>query len=278
MKRLFEDRSTLIEEVVFRLEAQAKTPATTQVVEIIGDVRLPGKYPLLANRSIDTLIALAGGFENSAYLSSAEVTRISFNSEGSAGIATFKVPLQQNKDVFELEPLDQVRISRIPNWSYGDSVELTGSVVFPGTYPIVPGEKLSSVLSRAGGIADNGFSQGAVLVKVEAKKREQAQLQNLIASIQRNVLAQSQTREQENNVGSSASDAQADLEFLESILQNEAGGRVVIDLPAILAGDQNADIQLEAGTASLCLNSTTLCQSLEKSDSQAHFVMRRIGV
>ena len=244
---VFEDRSTLIEEVVFRLEAQAKTPATTQVVEISGDVRLPGKYPRLANRSIDTLIALAGGFENSAYLSSAEVTRINFNSEGSAGIATFKVPLQQNSDLFELEPLDQVRISRIPNWSYGDSVELTGSVVFPGTYPIVPGEKLSSVLSRAGGIADNGFSQGAVLVKVEAKKREQAQLQNLIASIQRNVLAQSQTREQENNIGSSATDAQADLEFLEGVLQNEAGGRVVIDLPAILAGDPNADIQLEAG-------------------------------
>jgi polysaccharide export outer membrane protein len=244
---LFEDRSTLIEEVVFRLEAQAKTPATTQVVEISGDVRLPGKYPLLANRSIDTLIALAGGFENSAYLSSAEVTRINFNSEGSAGISTFKVPLQQDNDRFELEPLDQVRISRIPNWSYGDTVKLTGSVVFPGTYPIVPGEKLSSVLSRAGGIADNGFLQGAVLVKVEAKKREQAQLENLIASIQRNVLAQSQTREQENNVGSSASDAQADLEFLEGALQNEAGGRVVIDLPAILAGDPNADIQLEAG-------------------------------
>ena len=244
---LFEDRSTLIEEVVFRLEAQAKTPATTQVVEINGDVRLPGKYPLLANRSLDTLIALAGGFENSAYLNNAEVTRINFNPQGSAGIATFKVRLQQDNDRFELEPLDQVRISRIPNWSYGDSVELTGSVTFPGTYPIVPGEKLSSLLSRAGGIAENGFSRGAVFVKVEAKKREQAQLQNLIASIQRNVLAQSQTREQENNVGSSASDAEAELEFLESILQNEAGGRVVIDLPAILVGDPNADIQVEAG-------------------------------
>ena len=49
-------------------------------------------------------------------------------------------------------------------------------MVFPGDYPIVPGEMLSSVLSRAGGIAENGFPQGAVLVKVEAKKREQEQL------------------------------------------------------------------------------------------------------
>jgi polysaccharide export outer membrane protein len=157
------------------------------------------------------------------------------------------VPLVQTSEyqAFELKPLDQVRISRIPNWSYGDAVELTGSLVFPGSYPIVPGEKLSSLVSRAGGIAENGFPQGAVLIKVEAKEREQAQLEKLIASIQRTALAQSQTREQESNLGGSS--AQADLELLEDLLQSDAGGRVVIDLPAILAGDPSADIQLEAG-------------------------------
>ena len=244
---MFEDRTDLVSEVVFRLEAQAKNPSSTQIVEIAGDVRLPGKYPLLENRSIDALIRLAGGFENSAYLTSAEVTRINFTSEGTARVASFKVPLVQTSEyqAFELKPLDQVRISRIPNWSYGDAVELTGSLVFPGSYPIVPGEKLSSLVSRAGGIAENGFPQGAVLIKVEAKKREQAQLEKLIASIQRTALAQSQTREQESNLGGSS--AQADLELLEDLLQSDAGGRVVIDLPAVIAGDPNADIQLEAG-------------------------------
>ena len=246
-KSVFEDRTDLVSEVVFRLEAQAKNPSSTQIVEIAGDVRLPGKYPLLENRNIDALIRLAGGFENSAYLTSAEVTRINFTSEGTARVASFKVPLVQTSEyqAFELKPLDQVRISRIPNWSYGDAVELTGSLVFPGSYPIVPGEKLSSLVSRAGGIAENGFPQGAVLIKVEAKEREQAQLEKLIASIQRTALAQSQTREQESNLGGSS--AQADLELLEDLLQSDAGGRVVIDLPAILAGDPSADIQLEAG-------------------------------
>ncbi len=246
-QNLVDDRKDIVSEVVSRLEAQAKNPSSTQIVEIAGDVRLPGKYPLLENRSIDALIRLAGGFENSAYLTSAEVTRINFSSEGTARVASFKVPLVQTSEyqAFELKPLDQVRISRIPNWSYGDAVELTGSLVFPGSYPIVPGEKLSSLVSRAGGIAENGFPQGAVLIKVEAKKREQAQLEKLIASIQRAALAQSQTREQESNL--SGSSAQGDLELLEDLLQSDAGGRVVIDLPAILAGDPSADIQLEAG-------------------------------
>jgi protein involved in polysaccharide export with SLBB domain len=249
-ERRYEDRSDLIREVVFRLEAQAKSPASTNVVDVAGDVRLPGRYPLLGDRSMGALIALAGGFENSAFLEEAEITRLNFDPRGGARINTFKVNLEGAADSgFLLQPLDRVRVSRIPNWSYGDTVEISGSVIFPGDYPIVPGEMLSSVLSRAGGIAENGFPQGAILVKVEAKKREQEQLERLIASIQRNVLGQSQTREQDDSLR--GSDAQSDLEFLEEVLSKEAGGRVVIDLPALLAGDADADIQLEAGDSLL---------------------------
>ena len=240
------DRAELIEQVVFRLEAQAKSPASTNIVEIAGDVRLPGKYPLVGDRSLNALIALSGGFENSAFLDEVEVTRLSFDARGSARIATFKVELNTaSDDKFQLQPLDRVRVSRIPNWSYGDTVELTGSIVFSGDYPIVPGEMLSSVLNRAGGVAENGFPQGAILIKVEAKKREQEQLERLIASIQRNALAQSQTREQES--GLSSVDAQSDLDFLRGLLEKDAVGRVIIDLPAIIAGNDDADIQLEAG-------------------------------
>lgn len=243
----YEDRSTLIRDLVFRLEAQAKTPATTKVVEISGDVRLPGKYPLLAKRSLDELITLAGGYANSAFLDSAEVTRLSFDQGGGARVAAFKVPLQQSGGAtpFDLRPLDRVRISRIPNWSYGDAVTLTGSVVFPGSYPIMPGEMLSSVLARAGGIAENGFARGAVLVKVEARKRERAQFESLIASIQRNALSQSQTREQTSVIG--AESPEANIEVLQEALSQGVGGRVVVDLPGLLAGDPKADIQLEAG-------------------------------
>ncbi len=151
-ERRYDDRADLIREIVFRLEAQAENPASTNVVDVAGDVRLPGKYPLLGDRSLGALIALAGGFESSAFLEEAEVTRLSFDSQGGARISTFKVDLKDAADgQFRLQPLDRVRISRIPNWSYGDTVEISGSVIFPGDYPIEPGEMLSSVLIRAGG-------------------------------------------------------------------------------------------------------------------------------
>ena len=163
-ERRYEDRADLIKEVVFRLEAQAKSPASTNVVDVAGDVRLPGRYPLLGDRSMDALIALAGGFENSAFLEDAEVTRLTFDSQGGARISTFKVGLEGAADgEFQLQPLDRVRVSRIPNWSYGDTVEVGGSVAFPGDYPIVPGEMLSSVLSRAKRL--RWFPQGAIWSK-----------------------------------------------------------------------------------------------------------------
>jgi polysaccharide export outer membrane protein len=243
----FEDRSVLVEEVVFRLQAQAKAPASTKVVEISGDVRLPGQYPLLADRGLAALISLAGGYENSAYLETAEVTRLAFTDEGGVRISTFKAPLAEGVEEggFELQPLDRVRISQIPNWSYGDSVGVTGAVAFPGEFPIQPGEKLSSVLARAGGVLANGFPQGAVLIKAEAQKRERAQIERLIASIQRNALAQTQTREGE--AGLTPANVQTDIQFLESVLESDVSGRVVIDLGAIIAGNDDADIQLEAG-------------------------------
>lgn len=243
----YEDRTALIQEVVFRLQAQAKTPSSTQVVEISGDVRLPGKYPLVAGSDLKALVAMAGGFRNSAYIDTAEVTRIDFTPSGSARISTFKVPMRQEleEQSFELKPMDRIQISRIPNWSYGDSVTLTGSVAFPGDYPIVPGETLSSVLARAGGLTESGFPQGAVFIKDEAKKREREQIRRLIATIQRTSIAQSQTREAEDSLGNAS--ASEDLQFLKDALENEAGGRVVIDLPAVLAGDPEADIQLESG-------------------------------
>jgi len=168
-----EDRSELIQEVVFRLQAQAKDAKSTRIVEIAGEVRSPGRYPLLPKSDIEALVSLAGGYKTSAFLESAEISRLRFTGEGAADVVNIAVPLHQSAadNSFQLKPLDRVRIRQIPNWSYGDAVQVTGAVAFPGTFPIFPGEKLSSVLARAGGVEENGFPQGAVLIKAEAQKR-----------------------------------------------------------------------------------------------------------
>jgi protein involved in polysaccharide export with SLBB domain len=245
-----EDRQDLVEEVVFRLQAQAKTPSETNLVAVAGDVRLPGTYPLLEGGEIAELIELAGGFEASAYLDRAEVTRLEFEANGTAKLTTIVIPLAEileGVSNFKLEPRDQIQIRRIPNWSYGDMVELTGAIVSPGEYPIAPGETLSSILSRAGGLNRVAFPEGAILVKTSAKKREQEQVRKLVASFQRNEISRRRTRENEASNSVAPAEISSREELFELLLDDEVGGRVVIDLSAILAGDSSADIELQAG-------------------------------
>jgi len=245
-----EDRQDLIEEVVFRLQAQSKTPSETNLVTVSGDVRLPGTYPLLQSREISELIELAGGFEASAYLDRAEVTRLSFETDGTANLRTISIPLADilsGTDKFFLEPRDQVQIRRIPNWSYGDVVTISGAVVSPGDYPIAPGETLSSILSRAGGLSQVAFAEGAILIKTSAKKREQEQIRKLVATIQRNEISRDRTRENEDNLSSDQFEVTSREALINLLLDEDVGGRVVIDLPAILAGKESADIGLQAG-------------------------------
>jgi len=245
-----EDRQDLIEEVVFRLQAQSKTPSETNLVTVSGDVRLPGTYPLLQSREISELIELAGGFEASAYLDRAEVTRLSFEADGTANLRTISIPLADilsGTSEFSLEPRDQIQIRRIPNWSYGDVVTISGAVLSPGDYPIAPGETLASILTRAGGLSQVAFAEGAILIKTSAKKREQEQIRKLVATIQRNEISRNRTRENEDNLANNQSERTSREELIELLLDEDVGGRVVIDLPAILAGNESADIGLQAG-------------------------------
>ena len=244
-----EDRQDLIADVVRRFEAQASDPSMTETVSVTGDVRMPGIYPLLKSRKLGLILDLAGGFEASALLDRAEVTRTSFGADGSASLRSIVIPLKDvlsGESKFELKARDQVQIKRVPNWSFGDVVEISGSVMFPGEYPIGPGESLSSILVRAGGLNQVAFAEGAILIKTSAKKREQEQIRKLVASIQRNEISRSRTRENEESVGAQSELASRE-ELIDLLLDEDIGGRVVIDLPAILSGDESADIGLQAG-------------------------------
>ena len=105
---------------------------------------------------------------------------------------------------------------------------------------------LSSVLLRAGGISKNGFLWGAALIKVEAKKREREQLERLDKLLFGEACLPNREQENKKNLLILRM-PRLNLRILQSVLEEEAFRRVVIDLPAILSGDPDADIQLEAG-------------------------------
>ena len=166
---------------------QANPEEPPQLVTIQGRVREPGIYPILATNDLAYLVSLAGGFKEGAYQRSAELRRRSLNSRGEISVSIENINLELSDSLStRLYSRDIVRINTIPGWTKEEKVTITGEVRFPGEYVIVPGEQLSSLIARAGGLTDYAYPRGAVFESAIAKELQLSQakqyVDNLISS------------------------------------------------------------------------------------------------
>lgn len=159
-------------------------------VEVVGEVRKPGKYPYIKNSCIEDLLIQAGGLMESASMSVVEVARRVKNPDATqstnriADIYRFPISrgLKIDKDAadFKLEPFDIVFIRRSPGYQTQMRMRVEGEVHFPGEYTLSEKtERISSVVQRAGGLTPNAYEPGARLVRqltaVEAAKKQLVQ-------------------------------------------------------------------------------------------------------
>lgn len=70
-----ESRTELLESVIEQLKSQSDSLERSRVVRVSGQVRFPAEYPLYNNMTVADLIRAAGGFNESAQTSEAEMTR-----------------------------------------------------------------------------------------------------------------------------------------------------------------------------------------------------------
>ena len=238
-------RLALLEPIVARLEAQASPAEPTAVVTIEGAVHVPGRYPLPVgdDYGLDALIAAAGGFRDDAFLRGIELQRPTPNAQGEVTLTSRSLRAEDPTALrsVKLRGRDRIVVRTVPDWTPTDSVELAGEFRFPGTYVLLPGESLGELISRVGGLTKDAFPYGAVYSAANAAEREREETERFVADIRRTYASQSLTQEQQNTTF-------ADLELaVEGLLARESVGRVAIDLPRILAGDEGADLILSDG-------------------------------
>jgi protein involved in polysaccharide export with SLBB domain len=121
------------------------------------------------------------------------------------------------------------------------TMTLTGQVMRPGTYVIGEGERLSSVLERAGGFTSRASLKGAVFTRSSLRKIEQEQLNAFVKVQEQRILAEASTTviggdKEDGAIG--AAIVQARRDFLRALASRVALGRMVIkvDGPAALRG------------------------------------------
>jgi polysaccharide biosynthesis/export protein len=247
-------RVAVMEPLLQQLRRQAVFGEPAREVTVGGMVRAPGTYPLEPGMRVSDLIRAGAHLSDSAYGLAAELTRYEVR-DGTRRVADL-IPIDLAAIIagdgladMELKSFDFLNIKQVSEWRRQGSVELRGEVRFPGAYPIEHGELLSSVIARAGGLTEQAFEQGSVFLREDLRRRERDQIERLINRFEADLA----TMALQASRAAAMQGARTEQSFavgqalLTQLRRAQPMGRLVIDLPAVLRGDETHDIVLRDG-------------------------------
>jgi len=227
------DQKLLPGDVVF-------VPPIGQTASIYGAVHRPAIYELKPDsRNLEQLLYFAGGLMPTASLSNTIVQTIDTKEKASV----FKVDLTSKAGKEHLVNNGDIVIIQHGITQNGGSVFLSGEVQRPGIYPIENGEKISSVIQRAGGFTEAAFLKGSVFTRVKLKKLEENNTNIALDKLEKDlILSQNKTK---------AVQAIRDVNAIRGVIQKiretyEPQGRMAINLDKVLE-DGDYDLTLFHG-------------------------------
>lgn len=246
-------RERIIKPLLDELRLQSELSRPTEVVRVEGKVKVPGEYPLETGMRVSELLRAGGNLDSAAYGGVAELARYTVTDAGARQTELIQIDLAavRRGDAsanLTLRAYDYLLVKETTNWQDQSSVTLSGEVRFPGTYPIRNGETLRHLLDRAGGLTALAFPQGSAFTRVDIKLNEQAQLDRLTERMRSDLASMSLQAAVANQGGASQALA-AGQSLLTQLQSSKAVGRMVIDLPGLLATDAGSakDVELRDG-------------------------------
>ena len=225
-------------------------------VTITGEVNRPGTYPMFEGMKVGDLLRMAGGFKSSAYREDADLTSYIVEDNKRVAVNHTTVParriLEGDKTADRpLKSSDVLNIRALSGWQdIGATITISGEVDHPGVYGIVPGERLSSVLKRAGGFREQAYPYAAVFERVQARQLAEQARDKLIQRIEQTPVDLSTG----TLSGEAATAAQSQLmqqrqQILASLRSATSSGRMVINITSDVSTWENtpADVELRDG-------------------------------
>lgn len=144
-----------------------------QTITIHGEVHYPGIYKYAANETLEDFVLQAGGLKQTASTVKVDVARRIINPKAvttdSIIARTYSFALKDGfvidgESGFKLEPFDEVYVRKSPGFNKQQNVEVTGEVMFAGTYTLSKRKsRLSDLIKAAGGVNDLAYVKGARL-------------------------------------------------------------------------------------------------------------------
>ena len=212
-------------------------------VSVNGAVVTPGTYNYYPGMTVRDLITAAGSPKRNAFLETGELSRIMIVgdkanpsrvsldlSKALAGDPQHNLPLQSD---------DVLIVRSVTDWFDASDkfIKLKGEVRFPGVYSVARGEKLSSVIERAGGYTERAYLKGARFLRRSVRETQQKRMDEVVTRTEKQVLSKqaalaqlSASREEIEATKSSLDNLMKGIELMKTV---KAEGRVVIRLAAL---------------------------------------------
>jgi polysaccharide export outer membrane protein len=227
-------------------------------VVIDGDIAKPGSYQYTDGMTVRDLVFKGGNIQESAYVDEAEVSSIVIEkgrktSKTERQVINLKKALEGDPaDNLVLKPYDRLFIKRIPDWGAMKFVTVTGEFKFPGRYAVHKGEKLSSLIERAGGFTSNAYLRGTVFIRLSVKELQQQGLEEMANRLERELLvhgsAAASTALSAEELKAKEVEMVQKQKFVETLKSLKAQGRMTIRLANLrLLKGSEYDIELEDG-------------------------------
>ena len=222
---------------------------TERSVFVRGAVRDAGAYPVSESTTLDSVLAAAGGLTLEANTGNIEVTSAlqgeGHQKEGRSGTERMTINFHETRpEEVMIGPGDAVRVGQKFQKVEDKSVLIIGEVANPGRYDLIPGDKVSDLMQRAGGLTDQAYADGAIFSREAERKGEVARFRAQAREMKQAIAAALEVDEEKIDAGKIA-EARALAEELENA---EGIGRITIEAdPAVLSTQPELDMLLESG-------------------------------
>jgi protein involved in polysaccharide export with SLBB domain len=229
-------------------------------VYVRGDVARPGRYPLAANMRVADLVQSAGGLLRSANPDAGDLTHYAIPNDssgkrtpsGQQGLNLAAALTGNDDQNLLLHNGDVLTVPQQAGWNdIGATVTLRGEVRKPGVYGIRPGERLSSLLKRAGGLLPTAYPRAAVFERNEVRELQQKSRQELIQRLEQEstVVKTSASTTGTEEAALQQAALQQRQRALDALRRAPISGRMVIHIRADHKSFEGSpdDIELRAG-------------------------------
>ena len=146
-----------------------------RTLTITGAVMFPGDYKYAEGMSVEDLILQAGGLNDGASTARVDVSRLindpKATTEGNRIGESFSFSLKDGLIVdgdksFTLQPYDVVHIRRSPGYFTPRMITVSGEVQFEDRHTMeVKATRLSDAIRMAGGLTNDAYARGAILMR-----------------------------------------------------------------------------------------------------------------